>query len=116
MLKLNLKREPCWLDLAHGVRVKVKPASTALVMAARHAASRIEGDSTEASGVRTATLITELAKSSVIEWEGVADDKGKAAAVNAEGVAALMDLWPLAEAFERKYLAPLYALDAEKNV
>lgn len=82
MLKLNLKREPYWLDLAHGVRVKVKPASTALVMAARHAASRIEGDSTEASGVRTATLITELAKSSVIEWEGVAEDKGKPAAVS----------------------------------
>ena len=107
MLKLNLKREPSWIDLAHGVRVKVKPASTALVMAARHAASRIEGDSAEASGVRTATLIAELAK---------ADDKGKPAPVNAEGVAALMELWPLAEAFERKYLAPLYALDAEKNV
>ena len=116
MLKLNLKREPSWIDLAHGVRVKVKPASTALVMAARHAASRIEGDSVEASGVRTATLIAELAKASVIAWEGVADDKGKPAPVSLEGVAALMELWPLAEAFERKYLAPLYALDAEKNV
>ena len=42
--------------------------------------------------------------------------KGKPAAGNGEGVAALMELWPLAEAFERKYLAPLYALDAEKNV
>jgi len=46
----------------------------------------------------------------------VADDKGKPAPVSPEGVAALMELWPLAEAFERKYLAPLYALDAEKNV
>lgn len=115
MLKLNLKREPCWLDLAHGVRVKVRPASTALVMAARHAASRIEGEGAEAAGTRTATLIAELAKASVIAWEGVADDKGKPAPVTPEGVAALMELWPMAEAFERKYLAPLYSLDAEKN-
>ena len=34
MLKLNLKREPYWLDLVQGVRIKVKPATTALVMAA----------------------------------------------------------------------------------
>ena len=42
MLKLNLKREPYWLDLVQGVRIKVKPATTALVMA-RHAAALIDG-------------------------------------------------------------------------
>ena len=48
--------------------------------------------------------------------EGVADDKGKPAAVTPEGVAALMEHWLLADAFEREYLAGLYALDSEKNV
>jgi len=115
MLKLNLKREPYWLDLAHGVRLQVKPATTALVMAARHAAAEIEGKDHAAAGMRTAALIAELAKSAVIAWEGVADDKGKPAALNADGISALMALWPIADAFEREYLAALYLLDAEKN-
>ena len=57
----------------------------------------------------------QLAKLAVLAWEGVADDKGKPAAVTPEGVAALMEHWLLADAFEREYLAGLYSLDAEKN-
>jgi hypothetical protein len=97
MLKLNLKREPYWLDLNHGVRVKVKPATTALVMAARHAAAVIDGKDHAAAGQRTATLITELAKLAVLAWEGVGDEKGKATPVSPEGIEALMELWPVAD-------------------
>jgi len=32
-----------------------------------------------------------------------------------EGIEALLDLWPMAEAFERLYLAPALLLDDEKN-
>ena len=77
MLKLNLKREPYWLDLVQGVRIKVKPATTALVMAARHAAALIDGKDHAAAGERTATLITELAKAAILAWEGVGDEKAK---------------------------------------
>ena len=35
MIRLDLKREPHWLDLGHGVRVHVRPCTTALMMAAR---------------------------------------------------------------------------------
>ena len=115
MIKLNLPREPHWITLAAGVRLQVRPATTALVMAARHAASKVAGTDTAAAGERTATLITELAKLAVLAWEGVADDKGKPAAVTPEGVAALMEHWLLADAFEREYLAGIYALDSEKN-
>ena len=115
MIKLNLPREPHWITLAAGVRLKVRPATTALVMAARHAASKVAGTDIAAAGERTATLITELAKLAVLAWEGVADDKGKPAAVTPEGVVALMEHWVLADAFEREYLAGLYALDSEKN-
>ena len=31
------------------------------------------------------------------------------------GIDALLDLWPIAEAFERLYLGPALLLDAEKN-
>jgi hypothetical protein len=68
------------------------------------------------AGQRTATLITELAKLAVLAWEGVGDEKGKATPVSPEGIEALMELWPVADAFEREYLAALYLLDAEKNV
>ena len=34
----------------------------------------------------------------------------------ADRVAALMEHWLLADAFEREYLAGLYSLDSEKNV
>jgi hypothetical protein len=116
MIKLNIAREPHWITLAAGVRLQVRPATTALVMSARHAASKVAGTDTAAAGERTATLITELAKLAVLAWEGVADDKGKPAAVTPEGVTALMEHWLLADAFEREYLAGLYALDSEKNV
>ncbi|WP_205231176.1 plasmid partitioning protein RepB C-terminal domain-containing protein [Azospira oryzae] len=67
MIKLNLPREPHWITLAAGVRLQVRPATTALVMAARHAASKVAGTDTAAAGERTATLITELAKLEAVE-------------------------------------------------
>ncbi len=119
MIRLDLKREPRWLDLGHGVRIKVRPCTTALMMAARVAALREAGDNPdaiEAAGSRTAALVKRLARLGVVEWEGVGDAKGKPAPVTPQGVEALMDLWPLAEAFERLYLAPALLLDSEKNV
>jgi hypothetical protein len=115
MIKLNMPREPHWIALAAGVRLQVRPATTALVMAARHAAAKVAGTDIAAAGERTATLITELAKLAVLAWEGVADDKGQPASVTLDGVAALMEHWLLADAFEREYLAGLYALESEKN-
>ncbi len=35
MIKLNLSNEARWVDLGHGVRLKVKPLTTAVMMAAR---------------------------------------------------------------------------------
>ncbi len=101
MIKLNLPREPHWITLAAGVRLQVRPATTALVMAARHAASKVAGTDTAAAGERTATLITELAKLAVLAWEGVADDRGDTAAGPPEGEAALVEHWLRAEGFER---------------
>jgi hypothetical protein len=40
MIRLDLKREPYWLDLGHGVRLHVRPCTTALMMAARAEAQR----------------------------------------------------------------------------
>ena len=47
--------------------------------------------------------------------DGVGDAEGNAVPVTPEGIDALMDLWPIASAFENAYLAPALLLDAEKN-
>ena len=119
MLRLELKREPHWLDLGHGVRVQVRPCTTALVMAARAARRDSDRDAPEhaanALGARTAGFLKVLGRLAIDGWEGVGDDAGEPAAVTPEGIDALLDLWPLAEAFERLYLGPALLLDAEKN-
>lgn len=116
MLRLDLKREPFWLDLGHDVRLRVRPCTTALMMAARAAAAKADpGDGESPIGARTAALLAALARFAAIEWEGVGDDQGIAAPLTPEGVEALLSLWPIAEAFERLYLAPALLLDSEKN-
>lgn len=122
MLRLDLKREPAWLELGHGVRLQVRPCTTALMMAARVAAAREasvqdadERDGVGGAGERTAILIKTLGKLAGLAWEGVGDAKGKPAPLTPEGIEALLDLWPMAEAFERLYLAPALLLDQEKN-
>ena len=116
MLRLDLKREPFWLDLDHGVRLRVRPCTTALMMAARAAAAKVDiAELENAVGARTAALLAALARFAAIEWEGVGDETGNAAPLTPEGVDALLSLWPMAEAFERLYLAPALLLDSEKN-
>ncbi len=114
MIRLDLKREPYWLDLGHGVRAQVRPATTALVMAARVTALK-ENDGTAEAGARSAALIKKLAELAIIAWEGVGDSEDHLAEVTPEAVCALMDLWPIADAFERLYLAPTLVLEQEKN-
>lgn len=118
MIRLNLKREPHWLDLGHGVRAHVRPCTTAVMMAARAEVQRAaisSASDTEAAGIRTAALIKSLARLAVLDWEGIGDAAGSVAPVTAESVDALMDLWPIASAFESAYLGPALLLDAEKN-
>ena len=40
MLALDLQAEPYWLDLPRGVRVQIKPVTTAVMAAAQATASR----------------------------------------------------------------------------
>ncbi len=112
MITLNLKREDYWLDLPHGIRLFLRPATTALVMAARIEALK-ETDPDPA--LRGTVLLKKLAQLAVIGWEGIGDDAGNPVDVTPEGVEALMDLWPIAEAFERLYLTPALLLEQEKN-
>jgi hypothetical protein len=140
MVRLGLPREPCWLDLPGGVRLQVRPLTTAVMAAAqaraqqavtelaeqvrarRDAGLPLDGlpdleDEAERAGVAQLLLIKALARHAVLAWEGVLAAEGEAPApVTPETVGDLMEgYWVVADAFLRHYTAPIDVLLAEGN-
>jgi hypothetical protein len=116
MLKLNLSNEPAWLDLGHGVRVRLLPLTTALMVAARNDPA-IAGLDENASDEESALVFAKaLGRIAIMDWEGVGDENGDPVAVSLEGIDALLDVWPLFETFQTEYVAGGLLLDQEKNV
>jgi len=115
MLKLDLSNEPVWLDLGHGVRVQLRPLTTALMVAARNdpAVQNLREDAgDEESALAFAKA---LARRAVIAWEGVGDADGNAIDPSPEAIDALMDVWPIFEAFQLAYVSKGLLLEQEKN-
>ena len=117
MIRLDLKREPYWLDLAPGVRIRVRPCTTALVMAARASMTTAEParGRSEDDNARGAALLKALARAAIVDWEGIGDEAGAAIPPSPERIDALLDLYPAFRAFETGYFLPALVLDAEKN-
>ena len=116
MLRLNLAREPYWLELGLGVRVRVEPLTTALMVAARSdpaVRDLPEGTSDDEIAVVFGKALAERA---ILDWEGVGDADGNPALVSPEGIAALLDIWPIFERFQVGYVAKGLELEAEKIV
>ena len=115
MIRLNLTATPEWLDLAPGLRLLVGPLTTALMVSAR-ADLAVE---TLPEGVTQEELALAMAKSvarrAVLDWEGVGDDAGNIIPVSPEGIDALLEIWPVFEAFQTQYVARGLLLDQEKN-
>ncbi|MCW5716278.1 MAG: hypothetical protein KIS68_00455 [Bauldia sp.] len=115
MIRLDLSREPRWLDLGHGVRLRLAPLTTALMAAARGdpAVSDLpEGASNETLAVAMAKALARIA---VEDWEGVGDADGNPVPVTPEGIDALLDILPLFEAFQLRYVSKGLLLEQEKN-
>ena len=121
MLRLNLSTEPRWLDLGHGVRLLVEPLTTAIMLAARSDPTIQAGTQTEdiedsPSNDDLARIVAKaVARIVVKDWEGVGDEDGKLLPLTSEGIDALLELWPIFEAFQTRYIAGALILDAEKN-
>jgi hypothetical protein len=116
MIRLNLTATPEWLDLAPGLRLLVGPLTTALMVAARAdpaIEALPEGATQEALALAMAKAV---ARRAVLDWEGVGDDAGNVVPVTPEGIDALLEIWPVFEAFQTMYVAKGLILDAEKNV
>ena len=114
MIRLDLKREPYWLDLAPAVRLRMRPCTTALVMAAR--ASMIAGGEGDDDNARGAAMLKALARVAIVDWEGIGDEAGAPIPPSPERIDALLDLYPAFRAFETAYFLPALVLDEEKNV
>ena len=116
MIRLNLTATPQWLDLAPGLRLLVGPLTTALTVSAR-ADPAIEALPEGASQEELALAMAKaVARRAVLDWEGVGDAMGTIVPVTPEGIDALLEIWPVFEAFQTMYVAKGLILDAEKNV
>jgi hypothetical protein len=124
MLTLDLPTEPYWLDLPRGVRVEIRPVTTAIMAAAQAAAQRqlaalreaeADLDPDLARGLAFAFLVKALARHAVIAWEGVGDAAGKPLPLSPEAVERLMDLDEMASTFWERALLPIRTVAAEGN-
>ena len=76
MLTLDLTNAPRWHDLAPGVRVQLRPLTTALMVATRSDPA-VEAVPEEASDEERAVAFAKaLARRAVLAWEGIGDADG----------------------------------------
>jgi hypothetical protein len=139
MLRLIPQKESRWLDLPMGVRVKVRPLTTAVVSAAKNeafkraAVLRVEADEQAATGFGAdptapgwanadwrAGAIEEfyaeaLMRFAVEEWEGVGDEAGEPLPITPASLRALASCEPIARAFLDEAMRLLNAVSAEGN-
>ena len=116
MLRLEMPAEPRWLDLGHGVRLRVAPLTTALMVASRSDAAVEALPDTATDEKRALVFAKAIARRAVNGWEGVGDAEGSPVPVTPDGVYALLEVWPIFEAFQAIYVSTGLLLDVEKNV
>ena len=131
MLTLDLTNGPRWHDLAPGVRVQLRPLTTALMVATRSdpaveampdaAPDEDPDETTDADPAvisedeRAMVFAKALARRAVLAWEGVGDADGNAIEPSPEAIDALLDIWPIFEAFQLTYVSKGLLLEQEKN-
>jgi len=127
MLRLDMTRKPAWHDMPGGVRLKLLPITTALMAEARRdpdVLAALEGVPAEGDDAETSQASDEavaipfavaLARLAIVEWEGVGDAKGAPVDPGPETIPALMDIWPIFEAFQTRYVQKGLLLEQEKN-
>ena len=126
MLKLDLPIEPFWADLPHGVRVRIKPVTTAIISAAQHRAARLGREAAEAAGgeldpdisrgLAFVLMCKALARFAIEEWQGVIGPDDAPLPLSPDAVERLMDHESMASAFWDAALRPIQVVSAEGNV
>jgi hypothetical protein len=115
MIELNLSNGPKWLDLIAGLRLQLRPLTTSLMVAARADPAIQDLASGASDDERAVAFAKALARLAILDWEGVGDASGVPLAPSEAAIDALLDLWPVFEAFQTQYVAKGLLIDAEKN-
>lgn len=124
MLRLDMTRKPAWHDMPGGVRLKLLPITTALMAEARRdpgVAEAVRGAPMETDAARALDeaiaipFAVAIARLAIVDWKGVGDARGNPVAPEPETIAALMDIWPIFEAFQTRYIQAGLLLEQEKN-
>ena len=91
MLTLDLTNAPRWHDLAPGVRVQLRPLTTALMVATRSDPD-VEAVPDGTSDEERALIFAKaLARRAVLDWEGVGDAEGNVIDPSTAAIDALLD-------------------------
>jgi hypothetical protein len=137
MIDLAQRAEPYELELPYGLKVTVKPLTTAGMAAAQASARRVVeaikrqarertdaglpldglpdlSKDGERDGFYQAQLIHELAVRHITSWTGV-ELEGGPAPPTPENVAAVMELYPVGERFFQEFTLRQVLLNAAKN-
>ncbi len=139
MIRLDIKKEPYWLELAAEVRLKVKPLTSAIMHMAQAQAVRTllatqkerkallesGGDASHLPdlenevvrhSVSDVMLNTELARLAILAWENVVvPGTEEPAMLTPEHIGELMEIWFINQEFGKKYMRQLDLLEAEGN-
>ena len=115
MIRLNMTTDARWVDLLPGLRLVVWPVTTTIMAAARADAALDDLDDNSPREMLAVTMAQAVARRIVVDWTGVGDGDGNPLPVTPEGIDALLNIWPVFEAFQEKVLGPYLVLDAEKN-
>jgi hypothetical protein len=122
-IRLRAAGAPRWLDLPHGVRVQVRPVTSAVVAAAQSAGRRRLAELSDAeradadwlAGLAFATTVAEIGRLAIVAWDGVVDEAGDPVAPTAEAIEALMQQDDMAFAFWIAATVTLHEVVAEGN-
>lgn len=138
MLRLKVNKEPYWLELGYGVKVKVKPCNSAVFyeakayMNAKLADLAKEYKANKAAGLSVVEdvenpikrealadrhLLIGLGVAGILEWQGIqeADSDAIAPLTEAKIDELFSNFWAVAENFRNQYCGLQELLEAEKN-
>lgn len=140
MIRLKISKEPYWLDLGYGVKVKVKPCTSAVFYEAKAYMNSKLADlakiykANNEAGIKDDTLpdienpikrealadkylLVGLGIAGILEWTGVLEaDVDKPAPLTEAKIDELFsNFWAVAESFRNQYCGIQELLDAEKN-
>jgi hypothetical protein len=95
--------------------VQLRPLTTALMVSTRSdpAVEAVPKDASDEE--RAVAFAKALARRAVLLWEGIGDADGNPIDPSPNAVDALLDIWPIFEAFQLTYVSKGLLLDQEKN-